>query len=177
MVDPLNTSPQTTLCCFLTASLCRASITADSRVRSGFIWSFSDNLLSLIPTKIRSLTSSSWRIPYSQCSASRYKSVMNSSTVSLSCLRRLNFALSCVEFLSLGLVSPCQSASTWQDLGLQFEGDQWTAKQSNTGLSISFFWPVHDRSTFDRSVKRTPIAPSPIAFRTRGRIKNSHNVT
>ena len=27
-----------------------------------------------------------------------------------------------------------------------------------------------------RSVKWTPIVPSPIAFRTRGRIKNSHNV-
>ena len=29
-----------------------------------------------------------------------------------------------------------------QDLGLQLEGAQWTAKQSNTGFSISFFWPV-----------------------------------
>ena len=35
-----------------------------------------------------------------------------------------------------------------QDLGLQFEGAQWTAKQSNTGFSISFFWPVQDRSAF-----------------------------
>ena len=35
-----------------------------------------------------------------------------------------------------------------QDLGLQFECAQWTAKQSNTGYSISFFWPVHDCSTF-----------------------------
>ena len=29
-----------------------------------------------------------------------------------------------------------------QDLGLQFGGAQWTAKQSNTKFSISFFWPV-----------------------------------
>ena len=35
-----------------------------------------------------------------------------------------------------------------QDLGLQFEGAQWTAKHSNTGFSISFFWPVHDRFSF-----------------------------
>ena len=35
-----------------------------------------------------------------------------------------------------------------QDLGLQFEAAQWTAKQSNTGFSISFFWPVQDRSVF-----------------------------
>ena len=35
-----------------------------------------------------------------------------------------------------------------QDLGLQFEGAQWTAKQSNIGFSISFFWPVQDRSAF-----------------------------
>ena len=35
-----------------------------------------------------------------------------------------------------------------QDMGLQFEGAQWTAKQSNTGFSISFFWPVHDCYTF-----------------------------
>ena len=35
-----------------------------------------------------------------------------------------------------------------QDLGLQFEGAQWTAKQSNTGFSISFFWPVHDHYMF-----------------------------
>ena len=35
-----------------------------------------------------------------------------------------------------------------QDLGLQFEGVQWTAKQSNIGFSISFFWPVQDCSAF-----------------------------
>ena len=34
-----------------------------------------------------------------------------------------------------------------QDLGLQLEGAQWTAKQSNPGFSISFFWPVQDHST------------------------------
>ena len=28
-----------------------------------------------------------------------------------------------------------------QDLGLQFGGVQWMAKQSNTGFSISCFWP------------------------------------
>ena len=35
-----------------------------------------------------------------------------------------------------------------QDLELQFEGAQWTAKQSNTEFSIFFFWPVHGRSTW-----------------------------
>ena len=35
-----------------------------------------------------------------------------------------------------------------QDLRLQFEGAQWTAKQSNTRFSISFFWPVQDHSAF-----------------------------
>ena len=35
-----------------------------------------------------------------------------------------------------------------QDLGLQFGGAKWTAKQSNTEFSISFIWPVQDRSTF-----------------------------
>ena len=34
-----------------------------------------------------------------------------------------------------------------QDLGLQLEDAQWTTKQSNTGFSISFFWPVQDCST------------------------------
>ena len=34
-----------------------------------------------------------------------------------------------------------------QDLRLQLEGAQWTAKQSNTRFSISFFWPFQDRST------------------------------
>ena len=34
-----------------------------------------------------------------------------------------------------------------EDLELQLEGAQWTAKQSNTGFSISFFWPFQDCST------------------------------
>ena len=34
-----------------------------------------------------------------------------------------------------------------QDLGLQLEGAQWTAKPSNTGFSISFFCPFQDCST------------------------------
>ena len=34
-----------------------------------------------------------------------------------------------------------------QDLGLKLEGAQWMTKQSNTGFSISFFWPVQNCST------------------------------
>ena len=41
-----------------------------------------------------------------------------------------------------------------QDLGLQFEGAQWMAKQSNTEFSISFFWPVQDHSAFGKKHRR-----------------------
>lgn len=53
MVGPLISG-----CCFLTDSLCLASVTTVSRVSSGSICSFSESLLSLIPTTILSLTSS-----------------------------------------------------------------------------------------------------------------------
>ena len=49
---------------------------------------------------------------------------------------------------SSGVGIPLPVCIHLQDLGLQFEDAQWTAKQSNTGFSISFFWPVHDRYAF-----------------------------
>ena len=60
-----------------------------------------------MPTTIRSLTISSWRSAYPQCSAKQKTSVMKSSTVSPSrCLRVLNFARSKIVF---GRLTKCCS--------------------------------------------------------------------
>ena len=70
------------VCCFLTASLCRAWLIAFGSVNSGLSWSVSDNFASIRPTTILPWIVPSVKVPKLQCSASVCNAVMNVSSVS-----------------------------------------------------------------------------------------------
>ena len=92
-------SPFRTPCCSCTASLCHTSRLALLRVRFGSTCIRSERALSLIPTTILSLISSSFSAPNSHDSAKLYKLVINCSIDSLSPWHlRLNQAHSKIMF-------------------------------------------------------------------------------